>query len=65
MHINVLSGNLKGRAHLEDLGIDGGNIKMDNVNWIHLAQNRDQYLVLVSTVMNLLLPLKAIYFFSI
>jgi hypothetical protein len=46
MHRNFLSGNLKGRAHLEDLDVDSENIKIDNeevrwetMNWIHLAQN--------------------------
>jgi hypothetical protein len=41
--------NLKGRDHLEELGIDGRKIRMDHreigwegVGWIHLAQDRDQ-----------------------
>jgi hypothetical protein len=48
---------LKGRDHLEDLGVDG---RMDLrekgwevIDWIHLAQDRGQWQVLVNTVMNL------------
>jgi hypothetical protein len=40
-----------------------GNIKMDiteiefeGVDWIHLVQDRDQWQVLVNTIMNLLVP---------
>jgi hypothetical protein len=39
--------NVKGRDHSEDLGIVGGNIRMDlreirweSVDWMHLAQDR-------------------------
>jgi hypothetical protein len=58
--------NLKGRNHSEDLGIDGRNIRMDLtgtewevVDWIHLAQDRDQWRALVNMVMNLQAPKKA------
>jgi len=42
--------NLKGRDHSEDLGIDGktilewslGKWGWESVDWIHLAQDRDQ-----------------------
>jgi hypothetical protein len=41
----------------------GANIKMDlkdigrgGMDWIHLAQNRDQWRALVNTAMNLLVP---------
>jgi hypothetical protein len=51
---------LKGRDRLEDLGIDGDNIRMDlrdiSVNWMHLDQDRDQWRALVNTVMNLRVP---------
>jgi hypothetical protein len=40
---------MKGRNYLEDLSIDGGNIKLDlkekcnwDVDWTHLAQERPQ-----------------------
>jgi hypothetical protein len=31
----------------------------DGVDWIHLAQDRDRWLVIVNTVMNLRVPRKA------
>jgi hypothetical protein len=41
--------NLKGEYHSEDLGVDGNNIRMvpkeivwEDVDWIHLAQDRGQ-----------------------
>jgi hypothetical protein len=30
-----------------------GEIGWENMDWIHLAQNRDQWLAVVNTVMNL------------
>jgi hypothetical protein len=49
------------RDHVEDPGIDWrkilsrilGRLSCGNVNWINLTQDRDQWLVLVNTVMNL------------
>jgi hypothetical protein len=44
--------NLKGRDHSEDLGVD--DIRKDlrerveGVDWIHLAQDRDHWLALVN-----------------
>jgi hypothetical protein len=57
-------GNLNGRDHLEDLGVDEEIIlelileKLDgeSVDWFHLAQDRDQWRVLMNTVMNLWVP---------
>jgi hypothetical protein len=56
-------GNLKGRDHLEDLGVDGKDIRMDvreigweGVQWIHLDQDRDQWWDVVKTVMNYRVP---------
>jgi hypothetical protein len=54
-------GNLKGRHHLIDLGMNGEDIiRMDfreiaveGVDWIHLALRRDQWRTLVNTAMNL------------
>jgi hypothetical protein len=59
MHRNFLSENLHGKDHAEDLGVDGkNNIRMkpreigwDDVDWIHLAQDREQWRTLVNTVM--------------
>jgi hypothetical protein len=49
------------RDHSEDLGVDVNIIRMNHreivweyMDWIHLAQDRDQRRVLVKTVMNLL-----------
>jgi hypothetical protein len=48
---------------LEDLSIDGRIIlewvlekRWQIVDWIHLAQDRDQWQALVNTVMNLRVP---------
>jgi hypothetical protein len=53
-------GNLKGRGHLEDLDIDGkiilGKLCVGGVDWMHLAQDRDQWKPLVDVVMNLQVP---------
>jgi hypothetical protein len=44
--------NLKGRDHLEDLGVDG-EIAWKGVDWICLAQDRNQWRGLVNTAMKL------------
>jgi hypothetical protein len=44
MYIVYRLGNVKGRDHLEDLGMNGK---------VNLAQDRDQWLALVNTVLNL------------
>jgi hypothetical protein len=43
------------RINLKDIGWEG-------VDWMHLAQDRDQWRVLVNTVMNLRFPRKATTF---
>jgi hypothetical protein len=55
--------NLKKRDHFEDLGINGKIIFLDlrkigweGVNWMHLAQERDQWQALMNMVMNLWVP---------
>jgi hypothetical protein len=57
-------GNLKGRYHSDDLGVDGTIIletdvrktEWEVVDWMHLAQDKDQWRVLVKMVMNLRVP---------
>jgi hypothetical protein len=54
--------NLKGRDHVGDLGVDGRvifnwrGIGFENMDWIELAQDKDQCAVIVNTVMNLGFP---------
>jgi len=56
--------NLKGRKHLEDLGIDGkitlewilGKLGWEGVDYMHLAQDRDQWWTLVNMLMRLKVP---------
>jgi hypothetical protein len=36
--------------------VDLKEIGWENVDWIHVAQNRDQWQAVVSTVMNLWVP---------
>jgi hypothetical protein len=48
---------LKGRDSLEDLGVDGKITDVrekvwEGVDWIHVAQDREQWPALVNTVMN-------------
>ena len=63
MHIVFWYGNLKERGDLEDLGVDGVNIKMnlkevgwEDVYWIYEPLNMDQWRAVVDTVMNLRVP---------
>jgi hypothetical protein len=51
---------LEGGDHAADLCVDGRIIRMDRreiglevVDWIHLAEDRDQWRVVVNTAMNL------------
>jgi hypothetical protein len=61
MHERFWLGNLEGRHYLENIGLAGGdNLKMDikeirwdGVDWIHLAQNREQWSAAVHMVINL------------
>jgi hypothetical protein len=56
--------NLKGGGHLEDLGVDGKIIfewtfrktAWECVDWIHLAQDKDQWRAAVYTIMKLEVP---------
>jgi hypothetical protein len=63
MHTVFWSENLKGRDHSEDLGVDERliiidvrKIRLECVDWIHLAQDWDQWRTLVNTVMSLWVP---------
>jgi hypothetical protein len=57
----VLVGNPEGKDHLKDQSVDGrmgskwtlGRSVLGGVEWIHLAQDRDQWRTLVNAVMNL------------
>jgi hypothetical protein len=41
---------------IENIRMDLGEIGWDGVDWVDLAQDRDQWRALVNTVMNLLVP---------
>jgi hypothetical protein len=63
MHKKFWSENLKGRElgrsrrRWEDtIRMDLREIRWEGVNWIHLAQDRDQWRAVVNTVMNLRVP---------
>jgi len=48
-----LSEKVKGRDHVEDLGVDLMKFGWEGVEWMRGAQDRDHWRALVSTVMNL------------
>jgi hypothetical protein len=71
MHIEYCWESQKERAHYEDQDVSGWTIKVnlreigwDSMDWIDLAQDRDQCRALVNTVMNLLVPQYAGKFLS-
>jgi hypothetical protein len=56
-----LSENVREGDHLEDLGVDGGvmgikEIGWVDVEWIHLAHDRDTWWAVVNTVTNRRVP---------
>jgi hypothetical protein len=61
MHPKFLSENPKGRNHSEDIGVDDRintgmypkEVEWEGVNWIHLAQDWNQWQALMNTIMNL------------
>jgi hypothetical protein len=57
MHTAFWLGSLRGGGCWEDnIGMDLGEIGFGDVDWIHLAQNRDRWWNFVNTVMNLRVP---------
>jgi hypothetical protein len=63
MHIGFWRESQKERDHWEDLDICGRIIKIDlreigwgGMDWIDLAQDRDQWTTLLNIVMNLRVP---------
>jgi hypothetical protein len=60
----ILSGKLKGKRPFgrprfrreDDIRMDCREIEWKGLDWMHLAQNRDQGRALVDTVMNLWVP---------
>jgi hypothetical protein len=59
MYTKILLENLKGKCHLEELGIDGRILKwsletmLEGVDWINFVQDRNQWQVLVNTVVQI------------
>jgi len=59
MHTGFWCGDLRERDHLENLGIDGENVKMDlqevgwDRDWLDLAQDKDRLRVVVNATMNI------------
>jgi hypothetical protein len=56
--------NLRARDHLEDLVVDGkgldlGDVVWESVDWIILAQDKDQWGAVETTVMNHRVPEKS------
>jgi hypothetical protein len=61
MHIGYWWESQKERDHLEDQDVGGWTMDLreigwDGVNWIDLAQDKDQWRALVNTVMNFRVP---------
>jgi hypothetical protein len=59
----VWLGNLEGRDHSEDMDVWEDYVRMDleemgweGVDWMHLAQDRDQWQAVVNMVMKLWVP---------
>jgi hypothetical protein len=61
---NILVGKPEGRRPLgrprhrweDNIKMELGEIRFGDVDWIHLAQDRDRWRVLVNTVMSLRVP---------
>jgi hypothetical protein len=48
---------------VDNIKMDLGEILLDGMDWIELAQDRDQWKALVNAVMNLRIPLKLLGIF--
>jgi hypothetical protein len=67
MHTEFLVGNLEGKRPLkrfrrmweDNIIMDLTEIGWEGVDWLHLAQGRDQWCVVMNTVMNLWVPWNA------
>jgi hypothetical protein len=53
-----------GRRWEDNIKIDFREIVLEGLYWIHLAQDRDRWWVLIKTVMNLQVPHEAAYFLT-
>jgi hypothetical protein len=56
MHIGYWWESQKERDHWEDQDVGEWTIRWDGVDWIHMAQARDQWRALANTVLNLRVP---------
>jgi hypothetical protein len=56
MHIGYWWESQKKRDHWEDQDVGLREIGWDGVDWIDVAQDRDQWRALVNTVVNLRVP---------
>jgi hypothetical protein len=52
------------RIWVDNIKIDLGEIEWDDMDWIDMGQDRDQWRVLVNTVLNLRVPQNAGEFLS-
>jgi hypothetical protein len=59
MNHSLYVNNYKWHKREDNIKIDFKEIGYEGVDWIHLAQDRDQWWSLVNMVMNLWIPLKA------
>jgi hypothetical protein len=48
--------NLKGRDYSEDLGVDGRKIGKEDVDCMHLDQDKEQWRALLNMVLKLQVP---------
>jgi hypothetical protein len=46
----------RSRHRWQDIRMDLREVEWEGVNWIHLAQDRDQWRAVVNTVINLRVP---------